>query len=377
MNVAHIGNYKPESANGVNQTIAGLVSHLPSHGVSVELWHFTSKVTRVTERVTDAARVWDVPAFGNRLASAFLLPRAARDFLQERVKNVDALHLHSTFVPENAWTARVGAPYVLTPNGGYSPSVLDGRRRLAKRIWMRARERHVWQHSRVLHAVSPAEAAQLRHMAQEQVPVRFIPNGIGEELIGRVVDPPSGGSYLLYLGRLAVEHKGLDLLLGGYQRALRRHAALLPPLVLAGPDFRDGRRALEQRAATLGIEEQVTFLGAVSGEQKWTLLGGARCFMHPSRWEGMPFALLEAMALQRPVLVTPGTNLADRVREASCGIVVEPDEERIADGLIELCRAPETELDRFGTHARDEVRRRFVWPVIASQMAATYRELVT
>lgn len=43
MHVAHVGDYKPDTSNGVNKTVAALARHTPYHGIQVELWHFTAR----------------------------------------------------------------------------------------------------------------------------------------------------------------------------------------------------------------------------------------------------------------------------------------------------------------------------------------------
>ena len=59
MQVAHVGNYKPDSANGVDKTVAGLVRYLPTQGVHTEVWHFTPRVDRVKERTVEEITIFD------------------------------------------------------------------------------------------------------------------------------------------------------------------------------------------------------------------------------------------------------------------------------------------------------------------------------
>jgi glycosyltransferase involved in cell wall biosynthesis len=61
----------------------------------------------------------------------------------------------------------------------------------------------------------------------------------------------------------------------------------------------------------------------VFGREKEALLDSAFVFVHTSRWEGMPFAVIEALATGCPVLVTPATNLGDYVEGFGAGVVVD------------------------------------------------------
>ncbi len=157
------------------------------------------------------------------------------------------LHLHSVFIPDNVWVARLaGLPYVLTPNGGYSPEVLHGRNRVAKAAWMRMRERSYVRGASLVHAVSPRELDQLRATFGTDA-LLFVPNAI--DVSPRPVPPGAtrriSRNRIVFLGRLAIEHKGLDTLLEGYARFVKSGSERESELIIAGPDFRSGRAKLE------------------------------------------------------------------------------------------------------------------------------------
>lgn len=120
------------------------------------------------------------------------------------------------------------------------------------------------------------------------------------------------GPVLVALGRLEPA-KGLDIALDALGR-LQRSATL----VVAG----DGslRPDLERRAAELGVLDRVRFLGQVSDVRY--VLAGADVFVSSSRREGMPMAILEAMAAGLPVVATDVGDVARTVSGA--GAVVPP-----------------------------------------------------
>jgi glycosyltransferase involved in cell wall biosynthesis len=373
MRVLHVGNFKPDSANGVNQTIAGLARHLPREGVETELWHFSSKCDRVGQRSEEGVRIIDLPAHSARWLNLLRLPAPTRDYVRSNVAQFDIVHLHSVFSPENLYVGQLSGIYVVTPNGGYSSNVLRGRNRVQKAIWLKVLERPFLRGAAFTHAVSPAEERDLRSLGAGRTV--FIPNGIEESLLGRPTTPPGDARGWLFLGRLAVDQKGLDLLVQGYAQARRTRADVLPQLTLAGSDFRNGRAYLENSALDLGITAGVRCVGPVFGEEKWQALASCRLFVHTSRWEGLPFAALEAMASGRPVLVTPETNLADPVRKYEAGWVVDGSPASIAKGLLAAAAAGREELNKMGDRARELVRDQYVWPVVAHEMANLYRAI--
>lgn len=132
----------------------------------------------------------------------------------------------------------------------------------------------------------------------------------------------------------------------------------LPAHHFDAPRLLRSRRKLEALFAKLGISDAVEFRGPVHGEEKLELLAGARLFVHTSRWEGLPPVVLGAMALGRPVLVTPGTGMADTVGSAEAGFVVEADPRAIAEGLAAALDRPTAELNAIGENARRLVGRR-------------------
>jgi glycosyltransferase involved in cell wall biosynthesis len=377
LRVAHVSNYNAQSANGVEKTVAGLVSWLPRCGVQVEVWHLTTASTRIKERDVGGIRVIDLPAYGRPWNFLGGLTPTAREFVREQQCAVDLVHFHSAFIADHVWLAgRLHTPYLLTPNGGYSLSVLQGRHRWSKAAWLCLREERYIRRAALLHAVSPLEGEALMKRFPG-VRVVYLPNA---------VDPPKLrdqggdavsvlGKHLLFLGRLAVEHKGLDHLLRGYARFLEQTGDLETHLTLAGPDFRQGKDALERLYRRLGIAERVSILQPVYDEAKWTLLRRAYIFVHPSRWEGMPFAVLEALAVGCPVLITPETNLGETVQTYDAGVVVPGTPQDIAQGLQSLLCMPWERYAATRQRARQLVDDHFTWPRVAGRIAHVYHEI--
>ncbi|HSL49312.1 MAG TPA: glycosyltransferase family 4 protein [Candidatus Deferrimicrobiaceae bacterium] len=111
--------------------------------------------------------------------------------------------------------------------------------------------------------------------------------------------PPSGARRLVFVGTLAQLYKAPDVLLEAL--ALCAHAGLDVRLTLVG----DGkhRPELERRAAALGVSDQVEFRGQLaSGELVRRELDRADLFVLPSRQEGLPRAMIEAMARGLPCI---------------------------------------------------------------------------
>ncbi|MEQ8172137.1 MAG: glycosyltransferase [Candidatus Eremiobacterota bacterium] len=377
MKVIHIGNYKPESANGVNKTIAGLVKYLYTEGINVELWHFTSKVNEIKDRKIDGIQIFDLPYFSSQILNLFTFPKSTQKFLRERQKKVDLLHLHSVFRIDNIKVSQVsGLPYIITPHSGYNPQVLQGRNRLLKTIWIKLLEKKYLSNARLIHAVSDLEIPYIQNIIKT-TKIRCIPNGIDDEFLLLPKVKCQERLTWVYLGRLAIQHKGIDLLLKGYAILAKNFKKKLPLLIIAGPDFRDDLAKLKILAHNLGISDSVKFEGPLFGQDKITLLQQAQIFIHTSRWEGMPFSVLEALALGKPVLVTPETNLAGYVEKYNAGWVVQGTPEAIAEGLLKVLNTSTNEFNVIGENSYLLIKKNFTWSVIVSKMAKIYKEILS
>jgi len=135
---------------------------------------------------------------------------------------------------------------------------------------------------------------------------------------------------------------------------------------------------MQALARELGVSESVWFLDAVSGAEKWDLLSGTDVFVHPSRWEaGVPFSVLEAMLMGKPVLLTPPVDPDGAVASAGAGVIAPPDVEGIRRALGELADADESRLHDLGLAAVTLVKSTFRWERTAQILLDGYADAAT
>ncbi len=174
---------------------------------------------------------------------------------------------------------------------------------------------------------------------------------------------------MLFLGRLHPK-KGLMMLV----RAWARSASSFDDahLVLAGPDFEGTRATLGGLVDELGIRHQVTFTGMLAGPMKWSALAMASVFALPSFSEGFSVAVLEALGMGLPVIVTRACNIPE-VAESRCGWVVESEQSAVEVAIEESLRLAAHDRKMMGERGMALVAGRFTWPVVGKQMAEVYR----
>jgi glycosyltransferase involved in cell wall biosynthesis len=168
------------------------------------------------------------------------------------------------------------------------------------------------------------------------------------------------------VARLAPE-KGTRVLLEAFARLRREQPDSRLVLVGDGPD----RIPLEGHASKLGIREAVDFLGARSDIAE--LLQTFDLFVLPSLSEGIPLALLEAMAAQRAIVASSVGGVPEVIVDGESGLLVPPgDAESLAAAMAKLLES-ETARAKLAANATVRVRERFSEHAMAMAYRSLYR----
>jgi glycosyltransferase involved in cell wall biosynthesis len=127
-----------------------------------------------------------------------------------------------------------------------------------------------------------------------------------------------GHRFLLFLARIH-EKKGCDLLL----KAFAEIGSSIPDvdLVIAGADQMGMQAKLQRRAKELGIGDRVHWPGPIGGDLKWGALRACDAFVLPSHQENFGIAVVEALAVGRPVLISNQVNIWREIEGDNVGLV--------------------------------------------------------
>ena len=198
--------------------------------------------------------------------------------------------------------------------------------------------------------------------------VVVVANGVPLPPISRLgvsADVPCRIVYLGALGRRKGTSDLLQALASPRLRAMRWDA------VIAGNGDVEHFR---QEAAALGIADRVAFPGWVGPDDAQALLCCAGVFVLPSYNEGLPVAVLEAMAAGVPVVTTRVGAIPDLGIDGEAGFIVEPGSiADLADRLAVLV-GDSALRSRFGGSGRRRVESDFTIDSTARRLAALYRE---
>jgi glycosyltransferase involved in cell wall biosynthesis len=227
-------------------------------------------------------------------------------------------------------------------------------------------ERFGVRHYRHLIAVSAGVAQQLGEL-NPRASISVIGNGVDSRAFtvaaGRNQD-------VVFVGRLEIAQKGLDLLLDAWARAC---GSVDGQLVIAGtgPDEIRLRSIVAERQ----LADRVRFVGWVSGQDKYDLFASARLVVVPSRFETFGIVALEALASGTPVLAFDIPCLREVV-PTDCGRLVRPfDVAAYAAALADIHQDQQW-LSRAGTRGRAAARA-YDWNELAREQETIYQNIVT
>ena len=306
-----------------------------------------------------------------------LLARQAGTRLTFLSDNHDVTHIHGIWRPHlleaTRAARRVGRPYVISPHGMLSTWSLR-QKKLKKHVALSLGWRTALEQAAFVHVLNQDEEEAVTTLCTPKKLV-MLPNGISlDELTGQPDTEAvwnrfpqlRGIPYIVFVGRLH-HSKGLDILANAFAQVARAIEEI--QLVVMGPEFGAGD-AFYAQIRQLSIQSRVHVLGGIYGADKITLLQHAACFCLPSRQEGFSMAIIEAMAIGLPVVVSDACHFPEVASEGA-GQVVKLNADAFAQAILRVLMDDALRA-RQGTKARELAHSRYQWNSIAQEFIQAY-----
>lgn len=200
---------------------------------------------------------------------------------------------------------------------------------------------------------------------QPKANIRVIPNGLNADFFE---SEPTEGDFILYLGRVENEQKGVDLLIEAFHKISDQTDV---NLLIAG-DGVDLERAKE-RVQQLQLANRIIFVGKVGMVEKKKLLSSCRFVVVPSRYETFCMVALEAFACGKTV-VSYDIPFLDVVKKEFAVRVPSFKVDEYAGALLSLLNDRKTTL-AMGRTAR-EYARNLLWDKLALEQEEFYKKVI-
>ena len=176
---------------------------------------------------------------------------------------------------------------------------------------------------------------------------------------------------VLFLGRLR-EKKGVFDLVNAMPLVLRKFPNV--KFTLAGDGDLD---AVEELAASLGVEKNLVLPGWIEGRTKDSLLAEASLLVLPSYFEGLPICILEAMATRVPVVATNVGGIPEVLENGKCGLIFEPgDVDAMASAII-LLLSDSSLCERIQEDAYIRVEQLYSAKAIIGALSSLYETILS
>lgn len=243
----------------------------------------------------------------------------------------DAAHVHLArdlvLLPLTVAMMRLKLPFVLQPHG----MILPGAHPLAP-LTDRSIVRKLLRHAHEVFYLTADERDALDEIAGGEARLTPLPNGVP---LYEAATHSRSVPEVLYLARLHPRKRPVDFVTAALE--LNAHG-ISADYTLIGPDEGEGRR-VQQAAAQA---DNISWAGPIASGAGPARMRRSSIYVLPSvSPEPYPMAVLEAMSVGLPVVVTDQCGLAPVVRKYNCGIVIEPGAPSIARAVHDLLSAPE------------------------------------
>jgi len=217
-------------------------------------------------------------------------------------------------------------------------------------------------------------AAAIRRITNGVNGNRFVPVSSKQRILWRQHWGIKDSDKLILFSSRLVPRKGLDILLNGWPVIQENYPNIWLLIIGSGTDQSDSTEKQMREKVNREKLINVQFLGETNKLEQY--LGVADLFVFPSKQEGFPNALLEAMAAGLPVVASRIGGVIDIIEENKTGILFESGNSNDLALQISSCLARPETLKKMGKQARDYVLTQYSFEAIATQYVAVYRDLL-
>lgn len=388
MKILHVIPSVASVRGGPSQAVLEMVKALRDKGIDVEIATTNDNGADLLDvplrqRVEyQQVPVWFFPRFSPNIHGVreFAFSHELTTWLWQRINQYDLIHIHAIFSYPSTMAMVIARakkiPYIVRPLGQLCEWSLQQSAR-KKQVYLRLIERANINDCQSLHFTSlqeQQEAAQLNLSC----PSFILPHGLdisphledAKQRLHKQLNIPLDEPIILFLSRLHPK-KGLDYLIPALGKSNRQFH-----FILAGSGSAEYQAEIESLLISHGIRDRTHLVGFIKGETKDLFMQGADLFALTSYSENFGVAVLEALAVGLPTLLTSGVALSSLVQEHQLGYVTEQDVPAISDALEKFFHQPDA-AKRMGDRARQLILEKYTWEQTSTQLIGIYQQIIS
>lgn len=181
---------------------------------------------------------------------------------------------------------------------------------------------------------------------------------------------------IVFLGRMNdIYHKGIDILIEALQLAEQKGVQEVY-VSFYGPKSKNKQQQDWFEHEILRLQQLARYCGGIYGEDKTRMLYNSDILILPSRSEGMPMVVLEALACGVPCIVSKTSNMCDIISQYSCGWVIE---ELTPEGIVDAVNRAVEDLKNNRKQLSENAFRAakaYSWKEIANISVKKYQQMI-
>lgn len=303
-------------------------------------------------------------------------------WLNSNINNYDLVHIHALFSPVSTAAATIcrmkNVPYILRPLGTLDPADLKKKKQL-KKIY-----------GYLLEKPNISGAAGIHFTSQKECDVSFrfgaktndliIPLGVEiSDNLSSLNNPRQqlgineNIPLILFMSRIEPK-KGLDLLIPALETLLNEGLNFHFILAGANPQDQIYEDSIKEQINLSSLQKCTTITGFVTGKNKLELLQNADLFVLPSYYENFGIAVVEAMVMGIPVVISNEVYIYQEIEKSLSGWICNCQKDDLIKQL-RLAIMDENARKERGLNARKLVEEKYSWNAIARQIISIYEKL--
>lgn len=370
MNIVHfiLGKANPDRANGVNQVIYGLAKYQTLQGNKVWVIGLSKSMKEEYEIIQrDYFTVYAYRSFKKGCLSK----------IESIIDVVDIVHMHGVWniynVKLGEYLRTKGKPYVITAHCGYAEDRLKQSNYLLKMLFHKFLQKKLYEKASGVHALTREESTEIaKYISNNNIFV--VNNGVDSMTYDKYHYKIHENRKIIkfgYLGRLSVE-KNLTNLIRSFS-LLPDACKCIVELHLIGPKSNE-IDDLKKLVHKCELDDIVKFDGGKFGQEKIDALLDLDVYIHPAYSDVVGIAVMEALALGLPTIVTRTSHMS-YFCQSNAFIMVEPTDFDICRGVKFIVENKNKWLD-YSNNAKRLYKNRFNWESVVELLSLEYNSIL-